>query len=126
MGEQYLSVSPILNPLGIRGGLPSMAASRAAFQSGTKVLLVDQWVETGGTMSGAIQPVKRQKGRIAGLVALVFEDNEQTRDYRTQYKCVSAILTDTAWQGQADNQYLESFKTYDPALDFPQLRVGPT
>lgn len=33
---------------------------------GVRVLLVDQWVETGGTMQGAIQLVERQGGVVAG------------------------------------------------------------
>ncbi|KAM6464703.1 adenine phosphoribosyltransferase-like isoform 1-T1 [Liasis olivaceus] len=33
---------------------------------GLRVLLVDQWVETGGTMRGAVQLVERQGGVVAG------------------------------------------------------------
>lgn len=33
---------------------------------GVRVLLVDQWVETGGTMRGAIELVERQGGVVAG------------------------------------------------------------
>ena len=45
-------------------------------------LLVDQWVETGGTMDGAIRLVERQKGIVAGIAAIAIEDNERTRAYR--------------------------------------------
>ncbi|XP_025027861.1 uncharacterized protein LOC103056650 isoform X3 [Python bivittatus] len=37
-----------------------------AIRPGLRVLLVDQWVETGGTMRGAIQLVERQGGVVAG------------------------------------------------------------
>ena len=40
-----------------------------AFAPGTRVLLVDQWVETGGTMKGAIELVER-----SGLPAVVERD----------------------------------------------------
>ena len=90
-----------------------------AFPSGTRVLLVDQWVETGGTMDGAIRLVERQEGVIAGLVALVFEENQRTLEYRNKYKCVSAILPDTDWQRQANRQTLDSFKNYTPEHAFP-------
>ncbi|XP_002732091.1 adenine phosphoribosyltransferase-like [Saccoglossus kowalevskii] len=36
------------------------------FLEGTRVLLVDQWIETGGTMHAAITLVERMKGIVAG------------------------------------------------------------
>jgi len=91
-----------------------------AFAAGTRVLLVDQWVETGGTMHGAVQLVEQQKGVVAGMVAIVMEENEQTRSYRHNYSCVTAVLPDTEMQRQCNAQYLESFKTYKPEQAFPQ------
>lgn len=90
-----------------------------AFAPGTRVLLVDQWIETGGTMNGAVQLVEQQKGQVAGMVAIVMEKNDQTDGYRKKYPCVTAILPGTEWQRQCDAQYLESFKAYDPKMAFP-------
>ena len=42
------------------GRTQDMEMRLPAFAPGTKVLLVDQWVETGGTMDGAIRLVERQ------------------------------------------------------------------
>ena len=70
-------------------------------------------------MHGAIQLVEQQQGQVAGLVTIVMETNERTIGYRQKYKCVSAILPDTDWQREADSQYLESFKTYNPEDAFP-------
>ena len=50
---------------------------KPAFAAGTKVLLVDQWIETGGTMDGAIRLVEQQGGKVAGLVAIAMENNEK-------------------------------------------------
>ena len=97
-----------------------MEVRMPAFAAGTKVLLVDQWVETGGTMDGAIRLVERQNGTIAGLVAIVFEDNDKTKSYRDTYHCVSAVLPSSEWQKQANNQYLESFASYKPESAFPR------
>ena len=91
-----------------------------AYAPGTRVLLVDQWVETGGTMNGAVQLVEQQKGLVAGMVAIVMEDNENTAKYREKYKCITAIQPNTKWQDQANAQYLESFKTYSPESAFPK------
>ena len=101
------------------GQTQSMEMRLPAFATGTRVLLVDQWVETGGTMHGAVQLVEQQKGTVAGMVAIVMEENENTKSYRDRYKVVTAIQPGTEWQRQANAQYLESFKTYKPEMAFP-------
>ena len=56
---------------------------------------------------------------IAGIVAIVIEENQLTNQYRTLYKCVSAILPNSNWQSQANGQFFESFDSYDPTSAFP-------
>lgn len=102
------------------GQTQSMEMRLPAYAPGTRVLLVDQWVETGGTMHGAVQLVERQGGTVAGMVAIVMEDNENTAKYRRRYKCVTAIQQNTKWQIQANAQYLESFQAYNPKMAFPK------
>ena len=102
------------------GKTQSMEMRLPAYAPGTRVLLVDHWVETGGTMHGAIQLIERQKGIVAGMVAVVMEDNKNTEIYRKKYKCITAILPNTKWQDQANAQYLDSFKTYNPEEAFPK------
>lgn len=101
------------------GRVQNMEMRLPAFAAGTRVLLVDQWVETGGTMHGAVQLVEQQKGIVAGMVAIVMEDNERTRQYRQSYPCVTAVLPGSEWQRQCNAQYLKSFEHYDPELAFP-------
>jgi len=101
------------------GQKQAMEMRLPAFAPDTRVLLVDQWVETGGTMHGAVQLVEQQQGKVAGMVAIVMEDNDNTAKYRETYKCVTAIQPNTEWQRQANAQYLESFKTYKPEFAFP-------
>ena len=101
------------------GRTQTMEMRTPAFAPGTRVLLVDQWIETGGTMRGAIKLVEQQKGQVAGLVAIVIEENEQTAAHRAHHKCISAILPGTDWQRQANAQHLESFKSYRPEMAFP-------
>lgn len=90
-----------------------------AFDAGTQVLIVDQWVETGGTMDGAIRLVERQGGTVAGLVAIAIEENEKTAALRKAYPCVSAVLPGTSWQRQCDRQKLDSFASYACERTFP-------
>ena len=58
-------------------------------------------------------------GIVVGIVAIVIEENDHTTAYRKTYKCVSAILTSTEWQRQANAQHLDSFKSYKPEMAFP-------
>ena len=79
------------------GRTQDMEMRTPAFAPGTQVLLVDQWVETGGTMDGAIRLVERQQGVVAGLCAIVFEENARTDEYRQKYTCTSAVVPGSSW-----------------------------
>lgn len=104
------------------GRSQEMEMRQPAFAPGTRVLLVDQWVETGGTMRGAIDLVRRQQGVVAGIVAIAIEESDGTERYRRDFKCVTAILAGTDWQRQANAHCLESFKSYSPDMAFPTTR----
>ncbi|MEM6987196.1 MAG: phosphoribosyltransferase family protein [Pseudomonadota bacterium] len=101
------------------GRTQDMEMRTPAFAPGTRVLLVDQWVETGGTMQGAISLVERQEGVVAGMVAIAIEENPITEAYRTRYPCVSAVVPGSRWQSECNAQTLSSFASYDPSAAFP-------
>lgn len=101
------------------GRTQDMEMRMPAFAPGTRVLLADQWVETGGTMDGAIRLVERQGGSVAGMVTIAMEENARTAQYRRDYKVVSAVLPGSRWQAEANGQRLSSFDSYDPARTFP-------
>lgn len=103
------------------GRTQDMEVRIPAFLSGTRVLLVDQWIETGGTMDGAIRLVKRQEGIVAGLVAIAMESNDKTDEYRECFPCITAVRPNTELQTQCDRQSLDSFKAYKPEMAFPKL-----
>ncbi len=94
-----------------------------AFAPGTRVLLVDQWIETGGTMEGAIELIERQKGSVSALVAIAMEDTPRARQLRTRFPTVTAIQPETHWQNECNAQTLTSFEDYDPSHAFPQASV---
>ena len=104
------------------GRTQDMEMRKPAFAAGTKVLLVDQWVETGGTMDGAIRLVEQQGGEVAGLVAIAMEENEKTAGYRKKFPCITAVLPDSDVQKQCNRQNLDSFASYDPSMAFPKIR----
>ena len=107
------------------GRTQDMEMRLPAFAPGTRVLLVDQWIETGGTMQGAIQLVTAQKGKVAGLVAIAIEENDTTRGFRRDYPCASAVLPGSSWQTECNRQTLESFADYEPEMAFPIRRKAP-
>ena len=93
-----------------------------AFEAGTKVIIVDQWVETGGTMGAAIRLIEQQGGLVKGVIALAIEENDNTKKLRNNYKCFSAVVPGSEWQKQCNEQYLQSFKSYEPNMAFPKKK----
>ena len=102
------------------GRTQDMEMRTPAFASGTRVLLVDQWVETGGTMDGAIRLVERQGGIVAGIATIAMEDNERTAGYRTRFPVITAVQPGTDRQEQCNRQTLDSFASYKPEMAFPR------
>jgi len=101
------------------GRVQDMEMRKPAFLEGTRVMLVDQWIETGGTMTGAIELIKRQGGIVSGIVAVAIEENAVTNALRNDYLCVAAIPRSSTWQEQCNAQYLDSFATYSSESAFP-------
>ena len=101
------------------GRTQDMEMRLPAFAPGTRVLLVDQWIETGGTMEGAIELVGRQQGVVAGLVTIAMEDTPRAKVLRQTHTVVSAIQPGTPWQDECNAQTLSSFAAYRPEMAFP-------
>ena len=103
------------------GQTQQMEMRKPAFAKGTRVLLVDQWIETGGTMTAGIQLVERQGGVVAGIAAVCIEENKASDAMREKYKMVSCIVSGSAIQAQCNQQTLESFKLFKPENTFPDI-----
>jgi adenine phosphoribosyltransferase len=103
------------------GRTQDMEMRLPAFAEGTKVLLADQWVETGGTMDGAIRLVERQGGKVVALAAVAIEERDATNAYREKYTCVAGVVRGSRWQKECNAQSLSSFKTYSPERVFPKI-----
>lgn len=72
------------------GQRKTLELRRDALRPGTRVLLVDEWIETGAQVRAAIQLIEGQGGAIAGIASLHMDDNEQTESLRARYPCVQA------------------------------------
>ena len=95
---------------------------KPAFRPGTRVLLVDQWVETGGTMGAAIELIERQEGVIAGIASVAVEENVQTKALRESYFCVSSVLPDSDYHAQCNQKHMDFFDNFDWESIFPDSR----
>ncbi len=54
---------------------------------GTRVLLTDEWIETGATVRAAVELVERAGGVVAGIAAIAFRKNEKTAPLWARYRC---------------------------------------
>ncbi len=104
------------------GRTQDMEMRKPAFAPGTRVLLVDQWVETGGTMEGAIALVEQQGGQVAGIVAIAIEETERANALCQRFPAISAVVRGSKWQDECNAQTLSSFDEYRPEMAFPQKR----
>ncbi|KAG7484786.1 hypothetical protein MATL_G00054030 [Megalops atlanticus] len=77
---------------------------------GLRVLIVDQWIETGGTMRAAISLVEKLGATVVGVAAVAIENSEGGRWIKENYRCSHCIPEEL--QAQIDQQYLESFKSF--------------
>ncbi|KAK5598891.1 hypothetical protein CRENBAI_002314 [Crenichthys baileyi] len=74
---------------------------------GLRVLLVDQWIETGGTMRAAIQLVEKLGATVVGVAAVAIENTEGGKWIKENYKFSHCIPE--ALQSQVDGKYLNFF-----------------
>jgi adenine phosphoribosyltransferase len=58
-----------------------------ALKFGTRVLVVDEWVETGAQANAAITLIERQGGVVVGVAALHIDTNDATQTLRAAYPC---------------------------------------
>lgn len=103
------------------GQTQQMEMRKPAFAPGTRVLLVDQWIETGGTMTSGISLVERQQGKVAGIAAVCIEENSVTDDMKANYKTVSCVVSGSDIQQQCNNHTLDSFENFRPENCFPDV-----
>ncbi|KAK0142505.1 Adenine phosphoribosyltransferase [Merluccius polli] len=74
---------------------------------GLRVLLVDQWIETGGTMKAAITLVEELGAIVVGVAAIAIENTEGGKWIKKHYKHAHCIPE--GLQEQIDRKHLESF-----------------
>ena len=71
------------------GNSKTLEIKKDVLKPGMRVLIVDEWVETGAQISAAIDLVESQKAIVAGIATINIDDNDITQNIRKKYKVVS-------------------------------------
>lgn len=91
------------------GRTGKMEVHKPAFTRGARVVLVDQWIETGGTMRSSIELIERLGGIVAGIATICIEETEATAALRRDYNCSTAVVPGTGYQRQCNAHLLDCF-----------------
>jgi adenine phosphoribosyltransferase len=65
-----------------------------AIPPGARVLVVDEWIETGAQVKAAIELIERQGGVVVGVATIGMNDNESTRMLAEQYNAHAVLTAD--------------------------------
>ena len=63
-----------------------------AIPSGARILLIDEWIETGAQMRAAIELIEVQKGVIAGIATIGMDETDVTQELEENYQCFRAYV----------------------------------
>ena len=59
---------------------------------GARILLVDEWIETGAQVKAAIELIESLMGVVAGVATINIDDNDVTQLLKKKYKCYEAWI----------------------------------
>lgn len=104
------------------GRVQELEMRKPAFAPGTRVLLVDQWIETGGTMAGSIELITNQGGTVAGIATVCIEETHGAEKLRDKYTCATAVMPGTELQAQCNKKHMDAFDTFDWESIFPRIK----
>ena len=130
MGKGFLSIrkagkvpveTDVVDFVNYSARTQQMEMRKPAFAPGTRVLLVDQWVETGGTMDAGIRLVERQGGIVAGIATVCIEETAGGAVYHDRYRCSTAVIPGSAQQEQCNRKTMDHFSDFDPTCYFPEI-----
>jgi adenine phosphoribosyltransferase len=78
------------------GTVKSLELRSNALHSSDRVLIVDEWIETGAQVGAAVELIEGQGATVAGILAINIDDSEQIRRLRERYpvRAVSGISSD--------------------------------
>ena len=69
------------------GGEKTFELRANPWPAGTRVLLTDEWIETGATARAAVELIERAGGVVVGIAAIALRKNEKTAPLWAKYRC---------------------------------------
>jgi len=71
------------------GQKKSLELRKGVIQPGQRILIVDEWIETGAQVGAAIRLIESVGGFVAGIATINMDVNEQTNELGRNYSCFS-------------------------------------
>jgi adenine phosphoribosyltransferase len=65
----------------------TLEMNEGSIKNDDKVLIVDDWIDTGAQIKAAIKLIERQKGKVIGITALCAKKNPGTKILFEKYNC---------------------------------------
>jgi|SRR5262249_2608620 len=75
------------------GQRKSLELRNRAVKPGMRVLVVDEWIETGAQVGAAIALIEGQGGVVAGVATINIDGNSRTKPLLEHYRCFSVWYT---------------------------------
>ncbi|RMG78907.1 MAG: adenine phosphoribosyltransferase [Bacteroidetes bacterium] len=72
----------------------SFEINKSSIKKGEKILLVDEWIETGAQMKAAVKLIKELGGKIIGISSLCSHKNKQTEILFNKYNLKAIRIID--------------------------------
>jgi adenine phosphoribosyltransferase len=64
---------------------------KGIIKPGDRILLVDEWIETGAQIKAAIELIEHEGGKIIGITTINLDNNPIAREIKNKYKCQAII-----------------------------------
>lgn len=65
----------------------SLEINKGTIKKGEKVLIVDDWIESGAQMKAAAKLIEKQGGKVVGISVIAAHKNNKTDSLFKRYKC---------------------------------------
>ena len=72
------------------GKVKQLEIRQDILSEGMRVLIVDDWIETGSQVAASINLIENQGANVVGIVSIAMDDNAKTRQIRSNYKVITA------------------------------------
>jgi adenine phosphoribosyltransferase len=69
------------------GNRKTLELRKGLIRESAKILIVDEWIETGAQMQAAIELIEKEKGIVVGITTINIDPNPISQFLQEKYKC---------------------------------------